>query len=110
MRQVAKSNGMEFADTSSRSQEGLSKIDRTQARIEARRRAVNIGTLGGRSFGFGAGNLGLPGYQVAIGFTAGADPKAAHMFAAETVNLLRKTWQVETQSGETGAHGIAHCK
>lgn len=110
MRKVAQSNGLEFVDTSSRSQEGLSRIDSAQARIEARRRAVNIGTLGGRGFGFGAGNLGLPGYQVAIGFTAGDNAQEAHKFAAETVRLLRLSWHVETQSGETGVHGMASCK
>lgn len=109
MREIAVANQLRFVDTSSESQEALSRTNPEQARVENRRRAVNIGTVGSRGFGFSAGNLGLPEYQVAIGFTAGDQPADARKFAARTVSLVRSKWPVETSSGETGVTGMKSC-
>jgi hypothetical protein len=110
MRGIASQTGLHFVDTSAGAQEGLARVAPAQARIEARRKAVNIGTVDRAGFGFSAGNLGMPGYQVAVGFTDEGRSQDAHKFALATVTALRKHWRVETQSGGSGAQGMKSCR
>ncbi len=59
--------------------------------------------------GVAATNVGLPGYQVAIGFSAGADDRAASLFAERIIGVIGERWRVEAASGEAGAKGLANC-
>ena len=59
--------------------------------------------------GLAATNIGLPGYQVTIGFSAGADDRAATLFADRIIGVIGKRWRVEAASGEAGANGLSNC-
>jgi len=59
--------------------------------------------------GVAATNIGLPGYQVAMGFSAGVDTNAASLFADRIVGVIGKRWRVEVASGEAGAKGLSNC-
>lgn len=110
MHRVATANRMTFVDISSQSQDSLSRIDPEQAKIEARRPAVNIGTIGNRGFGFSAENLGLPGYEIVMGFTSEGDDKGAREFASSAISLIRRTWVVESRPGDIMPSGTVVCK
>ena len=70
---------------------------------------INIGSEGGDGLGLMAGNVGLPGYQVAIGFSEGRDPAAARQLAARTVQRLKVRWTVKTVPEGHGALPLKNC-
>jgi hypothetical protein len=61
--------------------------------------AVNIGAYDNDGVGFGGGNLGMPDYQVSIGFSEGDDPLRARALVRRVVAILGKRWHVETRLG-----------
>jgi hypothetical protein len=69
---------------------------------------VNIGAERGSAFSFGAGNLGLPADQIAIGFN-GDDLPEAKAFEDDTVEKLSARWQVHEVPQERGALPLSHC-
>jgi hypothetical protein len=58
-----------------------------------------------------AGNLGLPGYQVALGFSEGSNPSDAHRFAQMVVSKLEEHWHVEIvpDPAKSGALPMKNC-
>jgi hypothetical protein len=56
---------------------------------------INVGVLRKDGLFVGGGNLGLPGYQVQLGFTKGADDAESRSFAKEVISRLEKRWGVE---------------
>jgi hypothetical protein len=48
------------------------------------------------------GNLGLPTYQVAMGFSDDPNPSQAQQFADIVIKGLRSRWQVETVPAGAG--------
>lgn len=71
-------------------------------------RTVNIGADRRSPFSFGAGNLGLPTDQIAIGFS-GDDLHEAKAFADATVQKLSTKWHVHEVPQERGALPLSHC-
>lgn len=43
----------------------------------------------------GATNIGLPGYQIALGFTEGSDPLETQHFTDDVIERLEKHWLVD---------------
>jgi hypothetical protein len=58
------------------------------------------------------GNLGLPGYQVALGFSGGSSLPEAQEFAQMVVGKLEEHWRVEVvpNPAKSGALPMADCK
>ena len=57
-------------------------------------------------WGLTAANIGLPGYQVAIGFSDGPDAQA---FAKRVIDRLKMQWRVETIPSDKGALPLKSC-
>jgi len=60
--------------------------------------------------GVTAGNLGLPGYEVALGFSEGSSGAEAREFANKVVKRLEQHWQVEIVPAGTGAKPMGGCE
>ena len=71
---------------------------------------INMGVEGEDGMGLTAGNLSLPGYQVAVGFGDGSDPVRARAFAERVVNRLKTRWDVETVPAGEGAFPLKACE
>jgi hypothetical protein len=56
-------------------------------------------------------NLGLPGYQVAVGFSEGSNSVDAHRLAQMVKSKLAEHWHVEDvpNPATSGAFPIANC-
>ena len=110
MSSIAGVEGARFIDGSANTQKGLEAIDNPHVnKILMSRPLVNIGFDIGEGVGVTAGNLGMPGYQVALGFSEGSNSTNAHRLANAVVGKLAEHWRVETQSGNTGAKGMKDC-
>lgn len=73
--------------------------------------AVNLGIKRGDEMLVMVGNLGLPGYQVALGFSEGSNPTEAHRFADTFLREVEARWHVEIvhNSAESGAGPMKEC-
>jgi hypothetical protein len=89
---IAVEEGGDFVDGSARTDEELRDIGKPRDVSWAP--AVNMGVELSRGVGMTAGNLGLPGYQVGVGFTAGSNPQKAHEFAARALAKIQSKWEV----------------
>jgi hypothetical protein len=105
MRAVAQSYQMKFADASVR-------IKRELQAIHALRQADPIIYMGvERNDGLAvvAGNVGLPGYQVALRFSEGSDASETTAFADSVVRSLERRWHVERVPASRGALPMNAC-
>jgi hypothetical protein len=57
----------------------------------------------------GIGSLGLPKYQLALGFSAGSRPVEAHRFADTVMGQVKAHWHVENVPEGRGALTIPDC-
>ncbi|HEX5420686.1 MAG TPA: hypothetical protein VFY39_11865 [Gammaproteobacteria bacterium] len=69
---------------------------------------IDLGRRDG--MGVGAGNLGLPGYQVALGFSKGRDEAEARVFASNVIAVLEKHWAVHRVPNGQGAMPMEGCQ
>jgi hypothetical protein len=60
--------------------------------------------------GMGAGNVGLPGYQVAMGFAEGSNAVEARDFANRVLTRLRQHRGIEVVPAGAGAGPMAGCR
>ncbi len=109
MREAAAFERLQFIDNSARQGRDLKYIGADGLLKRDASLAIDIHIEGNGGMGVTAGNLGLPAYQVAIGFTEGADPAKAHRLAARLIQVLAKQWQVETISVHKGAMPMKSC-
>ena len=63
----------------------------------------------GNGAGLTATNLGLPGYQVGVGFTEGDDALWAHGFANRVLDRLKSKWHIEYVPAKEGAFPLRGC-
>ena len=59
--------------------------------------------------GLTAANLGLPNYQVVVGFSDGPNPVEAHRFADLVIKALEEKWRVEIVPDGRGALPLTNC-
>ena len=110
LKAVADSKGMEFTDNSAETKRGLEAIGHPDRQRADGSPVINVGVLREDGMGIGAGNLGLPGYQVALGFSEGSDKLEARRFADEVIKRLEQHWRVETVPAGSGAMPKPDCK
>jgi hypothetical protein len=108
MRSVAQSEHMNYVDGSAETKRNLETIGaRKPGQADP---FINIGIEDKhRSVLMMGGNLGLPGYQVALGFGEGTEPSEAHALADEIVRILNTRWQVLTVPAGKGALPLKAC-
>ena len=95
MRAVAQSKNLEFIDNSARQGENLKAMGADKALGRDASRAIDVHIEGENGMGVTAGNLGLPEYQVALGFTEGTNPSMARVLSNELIKALSQRWHVE---------------
>ena len=109
-RRIARSNGMTFIDKSARTQIELEQAKLLTTQLSTNGRAINLAVEGEGGLGMTAGNLGLPRYQIVIGFSAGTDGLASENFSKNVINDLSLHWKVENLDSSQGAKPMQGCK
>jgi hypothetical protein len=92
LQSIAVSEHSEFIDTSRRANEELKAIGKSRSPSGAP--AVNMGIELKGGGVMMASNLGLPGYQVGVGFSEGSNARKAHEFAARALAKIQAKWDV----------------
>ena len=103
---IAQKHQMEFTDRSGATEAELRAIENNHVPIAHPH--VNIGADNRGAFNFGAGNLGLPTRQMAIGFN-GRDPDEARKFANAAVAQLSTRWRIFELPQGRGALPLPNC-
>ena len=109
MRAVAQAEGLQFLDNSAQQAKTLKNLDADKALGRDVSLAIDVHIEGKNGLGVTAGNLGLPPYQVALGFTEGDDPAKAHRLSDRLVKVLSQRWHVETIPSDKGAMPMKSC-
>jgi DNA-binding phage protein len=104
MKGIAQSQNMTFIDGSKENREAL-----VQLKVSPNYRLIDIGIERKDGVGLMAGNLGLSRHEVAIGFSEGSNPAAAHKFADLTVGTLKQRWNVHAVPSGQGALPLKGC-
>lgn len=110
MRRVAESEGMKFIDNSERTQVEIEKAKNSVMQLRTNGRAINLAIEGDSGLGMTAGNLGLPRYQIVIGFSAGVDSLVSRGFSAKVIEVLSSLWLVEELDNSQGAKPMRGCE
>jgi hypothetical protein len=109
MQAIAKNENMKFIDGSDETTADLAVIDAKGGAHDPNGPVIHMAVERGDSMGMSAGNLGLPGYQVALGFSEGSNPNEARMFVKRVVGRLAERWRVETVPPGRGAQPMENC-
>jgi hypothetical protein len=104
LQSIAYSEGMTYIDRSGPTEREFAALNRPNTAP-----VINIGLEGSDGVGLGVGNLGLPKYQVAVGFSEGSKPVEARRLAEMVVGQLKARWHVETVPEGRGALPIPNC-
>jgi hypothetical protein len=105
LQSIAYSERMSYIDNSGPTERDLAVLN-APGRLAP---VINIGVEGSDGVGLGVANLGLPKYQVAVGFSAGSKPDEARRLADTVVAQLKARWHVETVPKGRGALPIPNC-
>src|SRR5262245_60318024 len=88
MKSIAVLEKMEFLDNSANTKRNLEVLSYSGSERADGSPVINIGVLRSDGLGVGGGNLSLPGYQVALGFSVGSDDAEAREFANRVIKRL----------------------
>ena len=110
LKDIAHSKNMEFFDSSADTARDLPKIGYAGQERSDGSPVINVGVLRKDGLFVGGGNLGLPGYQVQLGFTKGSDDADSRRFANEVISRLEKQWKVEVLPAGTAATPKTDCR
>lgn len=109
MRNVAQLESLQFIDNSAETGRALKNIGAEGAAAHSAAFAIDVHIEGEHGLGVTAGNLGLPAYQVALGFTAGRDAAKAQRLADHLVHALSQRWHVQTVPRGQGSFAMGSC-
>jgi hypothetical protein len=109
MRAIAVSENLKFIDGGAETQSELKTVGAKMQKLDTPGAVINIGLdRGDRNLMMG-GNLGLPVYQVALGFSADSNLSEAQRFADIVVKRLGTRWRIEPVPTGTGAPPMKTC-
>lgn len=106
MQSIAQSEQMSFIDNSAVTQKDLASLNV----VGPNYRAINIAVERKDGMGLGAGNLGLHQYEIALGFSEGANSSEAHEFSDLVVAELKRKWHVGYVPPGQGAFPMKSCE
>ena len=111
LQSIAQAERGRFIDTSADTKRGLGTVGYASAERTKGSPVVNMGIDLGHGVGVTVSNLGLPGFQVALGFSEGSKPREAHRFAEAVIRKLEARWRVQTvpNPAESGALPMPGC-
>jgi hypothetical protein len=95
MRSIAKLEDLNYIDNSAQHGSDLKQIGADKLLKRDAALAIDVHIEGEGGIGVTAGNLGLPPYQIALGFTEGSDAARAHRLSDRLVQALSQQWHVE---------------
>jgi hypothetical protein len=109
MDSIAAEDGLKFVDGSLETGRQLKATGADKSLKRDSALAINVGIEGkGHNFVLG-GNLGLPPYQIALGFGPGFDPDKAHRLSDRLIERFSKRWHVETVPLDKGVQPMQTC-
>jgi hypothetical protein len=109
MRSIAATEHMTFVDGGAQTQRELKTVGAKFEKLDAPGSVINFGIdRGGHTLIMG-GNLGLPTYQIAMGFSGAEDPMEMKRLAEVVVKQLTTRWPVQTVPDGTGALPMEGC-
>lgn len=109
MRTVAQSEGLQFIDNSPQHGADLKNIGGDKALGRDSAYSIDFHIEGESGLGATATNLGLPPYQVGLGFTEGNDPAKARKLANELNRALSQRWDVQKVTLAKGILPMENC-
>ena len=109
MRTVAQFENLKFIDNSAQQGSDLKAMGADKLLKRDASLAIDLHIEGKGGMGVTAGNLSLPPYQVALGFTEGSDAAKAHRLSVRLVRALSRRWHVETVPQGMGAVPMKSC-
>lgn len=109
MRAVARSENLQFIDNSAQEAHDLKDTGADKALKRDASHAVDIHIEGENGLGVTAGNLGLPPYQVGVGFTEGSDPPKARRLANHLITSLSQRFNVQPVPSNEGMLPMKGC-
>jgi hypothetical protein len=110
LKSVAAAEKLKFVDNSGNAERELKEVGYAGRERTGGSRVIDVRVIRNDGMGIGASNVGLPGYQVAMGFSEGSDPSEAHRFADAVIKRLEQHWRVEKVPPGTGALPKPDCK
>lgn len=102
MKDIANEEQMEFVDASADTARGLDTIGYEDRGRASGSPTIHLAIQRTDGMGVTAGNMGLPGYQLALGFSEGSDRSGAVRFADKVINRLGRYWRVEVLPAGSG--------
>lgn len=109
MRAIAISEHMEFLDASNEVALQLKNAGHPGQERTHGSRVLDISVQRSDGVGVTAVNHGLPGFEVALGFSEGSDAGIAHAFADRVVARLGSQWKLQTVPNGMGAKPRGDC-
>jgi hypothetical protein len=109
MQSLAVSEGLVFQDASSYTENELKIIGYKGKERADGSPVLNVAAWRKDGMGFGGGNLSLPGYQVALGFSKGGDEAEAKAFALRVISILERHWVIYRIPDGQGAVPMDSC-
>lgn len=109
MRSIAAAENMSFTDDSARVAQQLRDVGYQGKERTHGSKEISVSVQRSDGVGVSAGNLGLPGFEIALGFSEGSDAAFARAFADRVVARLGTQWQFSTVSPGAGAKPIGGC-
>ena len=110
LKAIAAAEKMSFTDRSSDTKRELEATGYSSPERAGGSPVINIGFIGKDGLGIGAGNLGLPGYQVAVGFSGNSNQSESDAFANRVVKRLEQHWHITVVPVGMGAKPMAGCR
>lgn len=109
MRANAKLESFEYIDNSAQQGASLRTMGADKLLKRDAALAIDVYLKGKEGMWVSASNLGLPHYQVALGFTEGSDAAKAHRLSGRLVKALSQRWHIETVPQGKGALPMKTC-
>jgi hypothetical protein len=110
LKSIAAAEKLEFIDNSSNAERGLNETGYVGHERTGGSQVMDIRLVRRDGMGIGATNVGLPGYQVAMGFAEGSKAVEAQDFAKRVLPRFKKRWLVEIVPTGAGAGPMAACR
>ena len=106
LKSVAQSEGTTFIDGNAATERDLKAMG---VKLDPSAPVVHLGIERRDGIALIAANLGLPNYQVALGFAEASNPVEAHKFADTVVRKVSEQWHVEVVPAGRGALPLKDC-
>ena len=100
---------MLFIDGSAKTAQNLRLMGADKALKIDSGKSINVAIVSDDTVVVMGGNLGLPAYQVALGFGAGSDPARAHSLSRRLIKAFSQRWQVEAIPVGQGVQPMKTC-